>query len=434
MRFSLDAVLAIGLAAAGLAAPALAGWVPESTFQSDLIASHALVHQTAAFADGSLKKALAAQGVSTSCKPWEVRIRREYATLSNAEKREYIRAGKPTYEQTRRVKCLMDAPSRIPEGVAPGAKSRYDDFVAVHINQTLTIHFTGNFLSWHRYYIHAFESALRDECRFTGSLPYWNWAKSAQDPLNSPYFDGSPLSQGGNGEWAPHDCSRPGSITAACISPVVEGRGGGCVTSGPYVGYQANLSTVELWFNYPNEVGPGGPWMGYQPRCMRRDIMPEYTQKWARETRLLELFNTTNGSPLGHIAEWQLALQGGTQQHPVGHFTYGGDPGGDIYTSPNELSQKLTLNLPQLIPMFWLHHSMLDRVWWMWQNQDRAATTERLFQIGGTRTKRNDPPSDPATLEDVLDMGYATPLKGGVTVGIKHHVSTVAGPYCYVYL
>ncbi|KXJ93661.1 hypothetical protein Micbo1qcDRAFT_220302 [Microdochium bolleyi] len=405
MRFASGVFLATGLAA-----QALGAWIPESTFKSDLIAARALVHQTAAFADGSLKKVLAAQGVSSSCKPSQVRIRRDYATLSNAEKREYIRA----------VKCLMDAPSKIPEGVAPGAKSRYDDFVAVHINQTLTIHFTGNFLSWHRYYIHAFESALRTECRFTGTLPYWNWAKSAQDPLGSPYFDGSPLSQGGNGEWAPHDCTRPGNLAAPCISPVVEGRGGGCVTSGPYAGYQANLSTVELWFNYPNEVGPGGPWMGYQPRCMRRDILPEYTQKWAREPRLLELFNTT-GTPLGHIAEWQLALQGGTQQHAVGHFTYGGDPGGDIYTSPND-------------PMFWLLHGQIDRVWWMWQNQDRAAVTSRLFQIGGTRTKRNDPPSDPATLEDLLDMGYATPAADGAPVGIKHHVSTVAGHYCYVYI
>ncbi|KAJ1323862.1 tyrosinase [Microdochium nivale] len=313
----------------------------------------------------------------------------------------------------------MDSPSLIPEGVAPGAKSRFDDFVAVHINQTLTIHFTGNFLSWHRAYSFAFETALRDECSFTGTLPYWNWAKSAQDPLGSPYFDGSDLSQGGNGEWAPHECTRPGSIAAPCISPVIEGRGGGCVTNGPYAGYQANLSTVELWFNYPNEI-TGGEWLSYQPRCMRRDILPEYTRRWARESRLLELFNTTDNQELAHIEGWQLALQGGTQQHAVGHFTYGGDPGGDIYTSPND-------------PMFWLHHSQIDRVWWMWQNQSPRAVTERLFQIGGTRTKRNDPPSDLATLEDLLDMDFATP-QGAETLGIKHHVSTVAGPYCYVYM
>ncbi|KAJ1336158.1 tyrosinase [Microdochium nivale] len=409
MRFFSDIVLAIGLAT-----PVLTAWVPESTFKTDLIAGRALLHQTTALADGRLKKAFEAQGVSSSCKPSQIRIRRDYATLSNTEKREYIRA----------VKCLMDTPSRIPEGVAPGAKSRYDDFVAVHINQTQTIHFTGNFLSWHRNYIHAFESALRSECRFTGTLPYWNWAKSAQDPLGSPYMDGSPLSQGGNGDWVPHACTRPGTLDAPCLSPVVEGRGGGCVTTGPYAGYQANLSSVEVWFDYPNIVS--GPWMGYQPRCIRRDIMPELTRQWAREPALLELFTD---SSLGHLAEWQIALQGQNQQHGIGHFTYGGDPGGDIYASPND-------------PMFWLHHGGIDRTWWMWQNQNRAAVTERLFQIGGTRTKFNDPPSDPTTLDDVLDMGYVTPLQpldgaagpAAAKNQIRHHVSTVAGPYCYVYL
>lgn len=67
-----------------------------------------------------------------------------------------------------------------------GTRSRYDDFVATHINQTMTIHQTGNFLYWHRYFIHFFETALRDECGYEGYLPYWNWGKSAADLKNSP--------------------------------------------------------------------------------------------------------------------------------------------------------------------------------------------------------------------------------------------------------
>lgn len=45
---------------------------------------------------------------------------------------------------------------------------------------------TGNFLYWHRYFIHTFETALRDECGYDGYLPYWNWGKSALDLKNSP--------------------------------------------------------------------------------------------------------------------------------------------------------------------------------------------------------------------------------------------------------
>jgi tyrosinase len=52
--------------------------------------------------------------------------------ISAAQKREYIAS----------VLCLMDKPSRFEAGRYPGVKSRYDDFVAVHINQTMTIHET----------------------------------------------------------------------------------------------------------------------------------------------------------------------------------------------------------------------------------------------------------------------------------------------------
>lgn len=58
-------------------------------------------------------------------------VRREWDTLSTEEKTEYISA----------VLCLQSKPS-ISGSIAPGAKSRYDDFVATHINQTLTIHGT----------------------------------------------------------------------------------------------------------------------------------------------------------------------------------------------------------------------------------------------------------------------------------------------------
>lgn len=63
------------------------------------------------------------------------------ADLSDAEKTDYIDA----------VRCLMTKPSITPPEVVPGARTRYDDFVATHMNLTQTIHLTGNFLTWHRY-------------------------------------------------------------------------------------------------------------------------------------------------------------------------------------------------------------------------------------------------------------------------------------------
>lgn len=38
--------------------------------------------------------------------------------------------------------CILKKPSKLDPNKFPGAKSRYDDFVVVHMNQTLSIHST----------------------------------------------------------------------------------------------------------------------------------------------------------------------------------------------------------------------------------------------------------------------------------------------------
>ena len=98
--------------------------------------------------------------------------------LSKEERSEYIRA----------VKCLLTKPSKLEAGKYPGAKSRYDDFVVVHMNMTPSVHGTvsllansipqsftetlqANFMHWHRYYIWAYETALKTECEFKGTQP-----------------------------------------------------------------------------------------------------------------------------------------------------------------------------------------------------------------------------------------------------------------------
>lgn len=83
------------------------------------------------------------------------------STFSTTQKKAYINA----------VLCLQSKPSKTPSDLVPGAKTRYDDFVATHINQTLEIHYTGTFLAWHRYFTWEFEQTLINECGYTGTLP-----------------------------------------------------------------------------------------------------------------------------------------------------------------------------------------------------------------------------------------------------------------------
>lgn len=57
-------------------------------------------------------------------------------------------SAKERKEYTSAVNCLMKLPPKTDPALAPGVKNRYDDFVAVHINQTRTIHGTVSTGGW----------------------------------------------------------------------------------------------------------------------------------------------------------------------------------------------------------------------------------------------------------------------------------------------
>jgi len=110
------------IAAALLLAASASAWKPSSTKGTDKLARQGLKN---------LKRHHASYSSMSSCTIGKAAVRKEWLSLSDKEKTAYITA----------VQCLMDKPS-ITGDAAPGAKSRYDDFVAVHINQTLSIHAT----------------------------------------------------------------------------------------------------------------------------------------------------------------------------------------------------------------------------------------------------------------------------------------------------
>src|SRR5205814_2330988 len=98
--------------------------------------------------------------------------------------------------------------------------------------------------------------------------------------------------------------------------------------------------------------------------------------------------------------------------HGGGHFTIAGDPGSDPFISPGD-------------PAFFLHHSQVDRVYWIWQLLD-FPNRKNIF---GTGTFLNVPPSPNVQLTDTIDI---SPLAPPVKVGDL--LSTFDGPFCYIYL
>ncbi|KAK1834076.1 hypothetical protein QBC39DRAFT_301341 [Podospora conica] len=343
-----------------------------------------------------------------SCTLSKLKIRREWGSLSSTQKTAYINA----------VKCLQSKPAKTPSSLVPGAKSRFDDFVGTHINQTMTIHWTGNFLSWHRYYTWIYEKALQEECGYTGTQPYWNWGLSAITGLaNSPVFDGSATSLSGNGVFIPNT---PDLILGVSVGlpPITlpSGSGGGCVTSGPFKTMSVNLGPAALELpgggSYANPAGP----FAYNPRCLKRSLTDQINRRYANASSILaNILLPTN------INAFQTRLQGlgGVEigVHGGGHFAMGGDPGRDFFTSPGD-------------PAFYLHHAMVDRVWWIWQSLNPSSRAAGASAIAGTRTFLNMPPSADATINDFIDAGYA----GGSPIQIKDALDTTKGPFCYVYL
>ena len=91
-----------------------------------------------------------------------------YNTLADDSRGALSEAQRKSY--TDAVLCLQSKPSLLNSTEVPGAKNHYDDFLAVHINQTQVIHMSGFFLPWHRVFVRLYEQAL-NECGYTGTQP-----------------------------------------------------------------------------------------------------------------------------------------------------------------------------------------------------------------------------------------------------------------------
>ncbi|KAM0321556.1 hypothetical protein ACHAQA_010046 [Verticillium albo-atrum] len=284
--------------------------------------------------------------------------------------------------------CLRSAPSK-GVGIFDTLQSRYDDFVALHINATrggedapsvvdpapsnstqppptiYGVHGVGIFLPWHRYAIWTFESVLRSECNYTGTQPYWDWT------LDNPASNGSLFA-----------------------SPIIKAFGGdgleasGCVQDGPFTGSTfLNVGPIES--------------LARNPRCLTRAISEDLfntSSKWedvypptmSRKNHV-QLQDFIDG--LSFVAEEdKVSTEALANPHSMGHSVIGGDFM-DVYSSRND-------------PIFWIHHAQLDYMWALWQKADKA----RLADIGGSRTIEGFGPGaedvEPTTLDTPVWMGF----------------------------
>lgn len=216
--------------------------------------------------------------------------------------------------------CLMSQPATLN---FPNAQNVWDELQYVHILQTNWVHSDGQFLPWHRYYMAVHANLLRDQCNYTGSLPYWD--ELAASELSSlgetDVFQAD--SFGGNGDQADENL---------------------CVTDGPFTNLTLRMrydttdaSTYCLSRNLSDTALPEGATTADVEACMAYE---NYTTAWT--------------------------CFAGTV-HGAGHSAVRGVMG-NVANAAGD-------------PAFFLHHTWLDAMWWKWQSMD---LTTRLTDMGGS--------------------------------------------------
>lgn len=215
-------------------------------------------------------------------------------------------------------------------------------------------------MPWHRYFVWQYETALRDECGYTGTQPYWDWTLHNDDFTKDPLFDGSEYSLGGNGVRVPHGTVN-GTVPGVPSPQVVTrppGTGGGCVVDGPFANTTLNLGPVFPGGDHNNNG------LEYSPHCLSRDFLQPLSERFLTKEAVAELLSQPT------LADFRKNLDDGI--HFAGHSSVGGDET-DIFTSPQD-------------PTFFFHHCQIDRLWAVWQEQDLA---ERLYAVSDTITYAN---------------------------------------------
>ncbi|CAG8948658.1 hypothetical protein HYFRA_00001778 [Hymenoscyphus fraxineus] len=262
------------------------------------------------------------------------------------------------------VSCLRTRGSKL--GLE---QSLYDDFPYVHSHVGNYSHNTEDFLIWHRYFLRTYEDRLREECGFEGSLTYWDWSLDHNDILNAPVFDAE-YGFGGNGN------------TSSAPSVAY----GHCVTDGPF----ANLRA--LYFG--NEV---------KTHCLSRgfnnlEIVHDRTRYITAEAIEAYLIEPE------YVGFYSKLERGAHNSIPM-------IIRGDFYkvTAPYD-------------PIFFLHHTQLDRLWYQWQLLDPPT---RIMRISGTSTYEE---SENALLDDMITMADLAPA-----VARRKLLDTTGSDLCYMY-
>lgn len=295
-------------------------------------------------------------GHNNGCTMENAVVRQEWSDMSVTQRQDYVAA----------VTCLMKLPPTVNLTRFSGAQSRYDDFVAYHMTHAMQLHDNLHLFGAHKYFVWLFEKALRDECGYTGYQPYMNYDRYARDPFNSPLLNGNSSSMGSTGVLEPtyKGIPQPGRTP----NIIKSNGGGGCAKEGPFSDIVVSLGPTSTTIGTNLPKNPRADGTGPNPRCLRRDVNKDALMGAtadhvfnliSKSNDINSFYNTLLGMPAPKNDSYPWGV------HTAGHYVAAVDPGGDPMTSPGD-------------PLFYFHHTSLDRIWWIWQMQD---VEKRLYVL-----------------------------------------------------
>ncbi|PWY99294.1 Di-copper centre-containing protein [Testicularia cyperi] len=298
--------------------------------------------------------------------------RKEYSTLTNAEKKAYVDA----------IKCLRRKPSRYGDS----NMNALDDWTLLHMQMIKYVHFTAYFLPFHRGFVAIAERDLR-ECGFPLGMPWIDWTQHSDDPSASAIFNGDPtFGFGTDGKGSNSNCAFGSG------KQVTDGAFANMVFNAPF---QHNLCRQ---FNNLDVQQPNPHWGS---NCT---------------TFLTEQF--VNGVMTTHtdgkFFDFAAALEVST--HYAVHVCMGGNMPW-LSASTND-------------PGFMLHHAFMDAIFTSWQNQ--SPSNKNAFH--GPKKQNRDGKFNPwdATADDVMNFKPLAP-NAKVSDLLDPQKGLMGGLMCYRY-
>lgn len=334
-------------------------------------------------------------------------VRKEWRALTKCEKAAWIKA----------VNCLSHLPhddaltatvdpsvSLIPSINASG--SYYNDIVYAHMDLNPKIHFTGFFLPWHRHFLNNFEHALKTKCRYIGATPYWNWTRDAHDFYESSFWKGT-SHRTGLGGWGDPDAN----------------------FSVPDGGF----TDLQLLYPSPHKLCRNFTlyaFNGFPPQIQQFFPNP---QKQANSSFHASNIRKILETPTGDFKNFQTALEAFEGPHSALHVIVGCDLAGSC--PPN--APPTCIPGPKWSPndpLFFLHHAMIDKIWYDWQRKDPI--NAKSFYGGSVQHLESMAAHDqyPNGGPPFLNLTSTIPMDGLFPeVTIDDVMDTTGGSLCYIY-